>query len=307
MTPLLHDLEPVGRGVGRPEDVHVDADGRVFVSDAGAAISEILPDGGLRRIGAAGGEPNGFALLADGTAVLANFALGVLQRVDLATGGVEPFVDAVDGEPLGAVNYPLADRAGNVWVSSSSRGDPIVTLATGEPDGFVFRVDAHGRASMVLDRIAWPNCMTFDDDERHLYVCRSAHADVVRIPVVDGGLGEPQRYGPALGGRGAEEFGPNQLDAFADPETLHRWAFTDGCAFDADGNLWVTLLSANRIVMITPDERVVTVIDDPDGTLVVSPTSVAFGGDDLRDVYIGSLVSDYVVKARSAVPGRPPR
>jgi gluconolactonase len=307
VTALLRDLERVGRGVQRPEDVHVDADGHVFVSDANAAISEILPGGGLRRIGAAGGEPNGFALLADGSAIVANFALGVLQRVELTTGEVEPFVESVGGAPLGAVNYPLLDRAGDLWVSSSTRGDPVVMLATGEPDGFLFRVDTSGRAEIVLDRIAWPNCMTLDDDERHLYVCRSAHADVVRIPVTAGGLGEPTRYGPVLGGRGPEEFGPQQLDAFADPETLRRWAFTDGCAFDAEGNLWVTLLSANRIVMITPDERVVTVFDDPAGAVVVSPTSVAFGGNDLRDVYVGSLVSDYVVKARSPIPGRPPR
>jgi gluconolactonase len=278
----------------------------VFVSDSLASISEILPNGDLRRLGAAGGEPNGFALRSDGSAVLANFALGILQRVDLTSGTVETYVDAVGGVPLGAVNYPLIDRAGDLWVSSSSRGDPVVALATGEPEGLLFRIDGDGHAEIVLDRIAWPNCMTFDDAEEHLYVCRSAHGDVVRMPVLSTGLGEPQRYGPVLGGRRPDEFGRDRLDAFASPETMRRWAFTDGCAFDGEGNLWVTLLSANRVVMITPDERVVPVLDDPAGEVVASPTSIAFGGDDLRDVYVGSLTSDYVVKARSAIPGRPP-
>ena len=151
--------------------------------------------------------------------------------------------------------------------------------------------------------------MTFDDDERHLYACRSSMSDVARFEVLDGGagLGPAQRYGPPLGDRREDEFGLDQLAAFGRPEVLARWGLTDGCGFDAEGNLWVTVLSSNRIVAITPDRDVVTVVDDPDGELVASPTSVAWGGADLRDLYIGSLASDYVVTGRSPVPGRPSR
>ncbi len=81
----------------------------------------------------------------------------------------------------------------------------------------------------------------------------------------------------------------------------------DGCGFDAEGNLWVTLVAANRIVAVTPERQVVTVVDDPSGTVLQSPTSVAWGGPDGRDVYFGSLSAGHLVKGRSSVPGRVPR
>jgi sugar lactone lactonase YvrE len=297
-------LVAVGKGIRRPEDVHVTPDGRVFASDADAAISEIRPDGTLRRIGAAGGEPNGFALLPDDSAVIANFALGVLQHLDLTSGSLTTILDRVEGEPLGAINYPLVDSTGAIWASSSARRDPVLMMATGEADGFILRVSPGGGASIVVPAIAWPNCMTFADDEQHLYVCRSAHADVVRLPVIEGQPGAPVRYGPQLGNRRDAEFGPELLEAFAQPETMRRWAFTDGCAFDAEGNLWVTLMTANRVVVVSPDGDVTTVVDDPAGRLVASPTSIAFGGPDGRDVYFGSISKDYVVKGRSSVAGQ---
>ena len=55
---------------------------------------------------------------------------------------------------------------------------------------------------------------------------------------------------------------------------------------------------------ITPDLDVVTVLDDPDGERVVSPTSIALGGPDRRRLYIGSLAADHVVTGPSPVAGR---
>jgi gluconolactonase len=304
----LDRLTTTAHGVTRPEDVKITADGRVLVSDAASAVAEVLADGSLRRFGAAGGEPNGLAPMPDGSVVVANFAAGVLQRVDLGSGAVEVVLDSVDGQPLGAVNYPLLDRDGALWVSSSTRTDPVATIASGEEDGFLFRLDPDGSATVVADSVAWPNCMTFDDDERYLYACRSSRCDVVRFAVEGTGagrtLGPAERYGPQLGDRRPDEFGPDQVAAFGRPDVLARWGLTDGCAFDAEGNLWVTLLSANRIVAVTPDLEVVTVIDDPEGRVVVSPTSVAFGGPDRRRLYVGSLVSDHLVTGPSPVPGR---
>lgn len=80
---------------------------------------------------------------------------------------------------------------------------------------------------------------------------------------------------------------------------------TDGCGFDQEGNLWVTLVLANKVVAITPAGEVVTVLSDPEGKLMRNPTNVTWGGADLRDLYIGSVVSDYVLKLRSPVAGLP--
>ncbi len=35
------------------------------------------------------------------------------------------------------------------------------------------------------------------------------------------------------------------------------------------------------------------------------PTSIAWGGQDMRDIYIGSIATPYVLKGRSSVAGMP--
>jgi sugar lactone lactonase YvrE len=300
----LDELAVVAEGITRPEDILVLPDGRVFASDASAALSEILPDGSRRQIGNAGGEPNGLGVLLDGRVVLANFASGSVQRLDLDTGAVDVIADQVDGQPITCTNYPLVDPSGSVWVSCSSRQDAAVAMASGARDGYIFRLDPDGTTQMICDDLPFPNCMTFDAQREYVYVVLSTPSIVVRLRVLgDGALGEPEPYGPPLGGRGDDEYGPELLSAFAEPGVLARWGLADGCGFDAEGNLWVTLMAANRVVAITPDLDVFTVVDDPDGAVLQSPTSVAWGGPDHRDLYIGSLFGTHVVKTRSRVPG----
>ncbi|MDP3767146.1 MAG: SMP-30/gluconolactonase/LRE family protein, partial [Dehalococcoidia bacterium] len=91
----------------------------------------------------------------------------------------------------------------------------------------------------------------------------------------------------------------------ATAEQRARFGEPDGCGFDREGDLWVTLIFANRVVAITPSGRLETVIHDPTGEVMAWPTNVAWGGPDLRDLYIGSLRRDYIVRARSPVAGLP--
>jgi gluconolactonase len=56
-------------------------------------------------------------------------------------------------------------------------------------------------------------------------------------------------------------------------------------------------------VAITPELDVVTVVEDPSGAVLQSPSSVVWGGADRRDLYIGSLFGTHVVKTRSRIPG----
>src|SRR5207245_3043998 len=52
-----------------------------------------------------------------------------------------------------------------------------------------------------------------------------------------------------------EIYGPSQLDGVP-----------DGFAFDAFGNLWVTLIFTDQLVAITPDGEVLTLLDDSNPT-----------------------------------------
>ncbi|OBF90944.1 hypothetical protein A5773_24795 [Mycobacterium sp. 852014-52450_SCH5900713] len=301
-------LHAIGRGVQRPEHVVVAGDGRVFASDRASAVAELIDEHTIRHIGQAGGEPNGIALDRDGHFLIANWGLGVLQDLDPETGEITVVLSGqLDGRPLRWLNFVCVDSTGALWCSVSTMADDLMdTIACGTADGFIFRVAPDRRsARVVAEGVNFPNCMALDRDENYLYVVRTLAADVVRFPIEGETLGPQEPYGPPLGGRRPDEFGPDHGRFLADPETSRRWGMADGCAFDAEGNLWVTLVLANKIVAISPDGRATTVIEDPDGALLNSPTSIAWGGEDMRDIYIGSITAQYVLKGRSSVPGLP--
>jgi gluconolactonase len=299
----LEALRPVGRGLERPEDVGVGRDGRVWASDRASACAEVRPDGTLRRVGRTGGAPNGITMDARGRILIANFGLsggepegaGALQRLDPERGAIESVCTEVEGRRLVASNYPVVDRAGNIWCSHSTWDRERANA--GERDGFVYRVTPDGRAEVVARGFWFTNGLALDPDESHLYVCQTLGRNVVRLAIRrDGSLGEPEPYGPVLG----EPAVPG-----AAPEQRVRFGATDGCGFDQEGNLWVTLVVGNTIVAITPSGRVETIVQDPTGAVMDYPTNVAWGGPDLRDLYIGSIRKDYVLHARSPVPGAP--
>jgi sugar lactone lactonase YvrE len=308
--PAIHidDLEAIGHGIERPEQVLVARDGAVYASDKASAVARVLAQGGLDRMGDAGGEPNGIALSGDGHFLIANFGLGALQDLDPSTGTIRVLVhDKVGDRSLQWINYVLVDSSGALWVSVCSRNPDLRhTIAHGRPDGYIFRMDGpDSLPEVVADEVNFPNCMALDRDGEYLYVVRTLKADVVRFALCGTRLGPEEQFSPPLGGRRDDEYGEHAAALIADRAVTRRWGMADGCAFDAAGNLWVTLARANRIVAVTPDRQVVTIAEDPQGALLSGPTSVAWGGDDMRDVYIGSLETPFILKGRSSLPGMP--
>ena len=296
----------VGVGVKRPEDVVVDRDGNVWMSDQASACARVRADGGLERVGAAGGAPNGINMDRQGRIVIANFGgpengRGPLQRLDPATGKVETVCDELDGRTLFGSNYPLIDSRGRIWCSHSTWG-PIDRAFSDLNDGLIYRIDVNGKPTILAEGIAFANGIALDYDEHNLFVCETTGCDVLRYPIrSDGTLDAPTRYGPKLGLSTAEVQHLRPLSL----AQRGQLGATDGCGFDQDGNLWVTLVMANKIVAITPRGDVVTVLSDPEGRIMRSPTNVTWGGADLRDLYIGSIANDYVVHVRSPIPGMP--
>jgi gluconolactonase len=292
----------VAVGIDRPEDVVVGRDGRVFASDHQCAVAEILRDGSFKRMGPKGGAPNGINMDRQGRVLIANFGIydreeGPLQRFDPATGRHETLLAQVGGRRLTSANYPVMDRAGNIWCANSTHAETWPQALDGRDDGFLFVLRADGSAEIVADRLKFPNGMALSADEAFIYVAQTTGPDVMRFPILPGArLGEGERYGPVTGVLQAPSA------PAADPATL---GYTDGIGFDADGNLWVCLPAANKVVAITPDLELVTIIHDPSGETVNHPTNITWGGDDLKDLYIGSIRAGYVLKGRSPVAGQP--
>jgi gluconolactonase len=284
-APRIEGLAPTGRGIARPEDVVVSLDGTVWASDRASAAARIRPDGTLFRCGAAGGEPNGLKIdPRDGSVVIANLDLGILQRLSPETGAISTILGAAGGTPIKTPNYVIFDSRGNLWCSVSTRRGRVPDWLDGTPDGFIFCMAPSGEARIAADGLKFPNGLALDRDERWLYCAQTAAENVLRFRVSGQDLSGGELYGP---------------------ERLGTRAFPDGIAFDSAGNLLVTLVLANRIVSIAPDGAVTPVAEDDGSGLIVKPTNIAFGGADLRDVYVGSIAANYVLRGRSSIAGQP--
>ncbi|MCY3734269.1 MAG: SMP-30/gluconolactonase/LRE family protein [Chloroflexi bacterium] len=308
LTPIRKDqLSKVGVGVQRPEDVVVSRDGRVWMADEASAAAEALPDGTLNRVGNAGGLPNGNNMDLEGRIIIANVGglegdggSGPVQRLDVDTGEIEVLADEIDGIPLMLSNYPHIDSQGRIWVTHSTSRSGDEALAAGDDDGFLFRIETDGSLTMLATEVEFPNGITLDPREENAYVCSTTGCHVLRFPIhADGTLGESEVYGPQLG-KSVDLASAMQL---VSPAQRSELGLTDGCGFDQEGNLWVTLLMSNKVVAITPQFEVVTMIEDLEGEIMQTPTNVSWGGEDMCDLYIGSISTDYVVHARSPVPG----
>src|SRR5829696_6916005 len=147
------EFEFIADGVTRPEGVAEASDGSIWVSDKAGAAAQVLPGGGIRQVGQAGGEPNSLNFLPDGRLLIANFE-GTLQVLDTGTGAIETLISEVDGVTITHSNYALADADGYVWATESTRSP---TLAP-RPSRRCWRTSTDGFscAGPTAVRRSWP-------------------------------------------------------------------------------------------------------------------------------------------------------
>ncbi|MEM7639280.1 MAG: SMP-30/gluconolactonase/LRE family protein [Pseudomonadota bacterium] len=134
-----------------------------------------------------------------------------------------------------------------------------------EPEGQYYCL----RPDLTVERIGLPevqvtNTMQFSPDGRSFYTCDSAEQMILCFD-----------YDPDTGALANRR-------VFA--STLEAGCFPDGSAIDQDGYLWNAQWAGSRIVRYAPDGSVDRIVSLP----VSRPTSLAFGGPDLKTLYITS-------------------
>lgn len=281
------DFSFIGRDLRRPECVIAWHDGTVMASDKAAIVSVILPDGTQACLGSGAGLANTFAVGDDGTLLVADLRRGAVLAMG-ADGAARLVCDSFAGEPLGAVNFVLAgDEPGMWWVSVSTReADFREAIASPRPDGRIFRIDRDG-LTLAADGLFFPNAMQIDHERGFIYVAETTAGAIARARIGAGGtVAAFERFGPA---------------------PIHAGAYTDGLAIDAEGNVWITELSRNALFVLEPDGTIHPIFEDPDGATLHAPTHLAFGGRDLRTVFVGSLKMDTLPTFRAPVAGLPSR
>ncbi len=320
------DIRHVGRDLQRPECILAEADGTLWSADARGGVMRIRPDGTQTLVAQqaartfdvqgdarssllAGTLPNGLAFAANGDFLIANFGTDALEVMD-REGRSRLLHDRIDGKPMGKVNFVLRDSKDRIWITVSTQVNPWSDAVRNDlADGYVALLDGKG-LRIVADGLRFTNEIRLDANEEWLYIAETTGKRVTRMRVrPDGSLTDREVYGPSNLGTG----------------------MIDGIAFDAYGNLWLTMIFADRLMAITPDGDALTLFEDGDpeatarleaefaagkvasfDTLMaahgqVAPwlASVTFGGPDLKTVYLGSLRGTTIPSFPSPVAGLP--
>lgn len=310
MNAWLSDLQHVGRDLERAECVLTTSKGEVFCSDRRFAVVEIdEPKQGLPMV-PEGVLPNGFALIQSREFLVANLdprSGGGVWKLDHDR-NLAPWLLRADGQDLSVTNFVGLDSAGRIWVSVCTRRIPreLSFRATGG-DGFIVLVDPDG-SRIVADGLGFANECRVDPTGTWLYVNETFGRRLSRFRIKGASLG-------------AKEV----VCEFSDGD------FPDGLVFDSLGGAWVTCVVSNRIVRVSKDGEKETILDVSDRAIIDTAegryrnnemgradvdsgakcvlgnvSSLAFGGKDLRRVYLGTLGNKQLVSYRCSVAGATP-
>ena len=173
-------------------------------------------------------------------------------------GGVPKTLLALDAIP-GATGFNdlTTDQAGRIYAGSLA-----FKVFGGErpKPGFLHVIDLDGTMRTLSDGILLTNGLGFSPDSKRLYHS-DARAGIVRVYDVapDGSVGTWRQF------------------ASIDPGGV-----PDGLKVASDGSVWVADAHGSRVVVFNADGTHRTNLAVP----LPMVTSVCFGGDDLRDLYI---------------------
>ena len=152
-------------------------------------------------------------------------------------------------------NDGRVDRQGRFWVGTMNENRDANTAA-------LYRLERDGTLARVLDDIMISNGLAWSPDGRTMY-----HADTPTLTLRAFAF-DPATGTPAL------------------PRVFARWSGAtdrpDGGAVDSRGHYWTAFYRGGKVVELDPTGRIVRELAIP----AMCPTMCAFGGRDLRTLYV---------------------
>lgn len=216
-------------------------------------------------------------------------------------GKLTVLTDRYQGKRYNTPNDLTLDSKGRLYFSDPRYGDRTgmeIKDEQGRTIEGVYRLDPDGKVTRVLGReVDRPNGVLVSADDRYLYVADNNNSDL-------GGARKLWRFDLRLDG--GVEVGSRKL--------LYDWSKgrgPDGLKQDQKGRLYVAagLNKPNPPAEPDPDVKGGVYVLSPEGKLLTflpvprdEVTNCAFGGDDLRTLYITAGGTLYSI--RTATPGR---
>jgi len=220
------------------------------------------------------GEGNGTTFDLQGRLVICE---GGNRRVTRwsADGSSEILMDRWEGKRLNRPNDVVCRSDGSIYFTDPGLRVP---LAQREVDhAGVYRIAPDGATSLVAD-CEYPNGLAFSPDERTLYVANTRWSQYIHALELDAAGAVVRRR------------------IFADMSSDETDGVPDGMKVDVQGRVFCT--GPGGTWVFAPDGTHLGIIRTPE-----VPANLAFGGPDLRTLFLTARTSVYTLRVK--VPGQP--
>lgn len=231
-------------------------EGRLYWTDIlSSRIYWYEPATGESRLCYEGRMVGGMTLQADGSLLFFMDRCTVAVWRDGRVAGT--FLEDIPAEADGRFNDVIADPGGRVFAGAM----PFKDLE--RKAGRLYRLDRDGSYEVVLEGVGIPNGMAFTSDRRSFYFIDSLDNVVWKFD-----------YDPRTGAIGRKR-AFLRFDAARD-------GHADGMTLDVEDNLWIAMAMGGKVLQFGADGSRKRTIELP----ARFTASVAFGGEDLSDLYV---------------------
>jgi gluconolactonase len=291
-------LEAEGQGGGEGPAWHPKFG--VFTSGLDGNMHLFGLDGKQRVYKKAAGT-NGLLFDAKGNLVSCDSSARRVSRTDLKTGKSIILTEKYDGKRYNNPNDLTIDSKGRIYFTDpryGSRDGMEIRDDKGQTIEGVYRIDADGKTTRIIGReLDRPNGILVSADDKHLFVADNNNDDI---------KGARKLWRFDLKDDGTVDFATKKM--------LYDWGTgrgPDGLKQDREGRLYVAggLNKPNPPAEPAKDKKGGIYVFSPDGKLLTflnvprdEVTNCAFGGDDLKTLYITG--GGHLYSIRTTTPGR---
>lgn len=258
-------------------------------------------------------RPNGIALENGGTVLLAHMGDtdGGIYRLH-ADGRLDPVALTVEGQAMPPTNFVVRDNTGRIWITVSTRKTPRASdYRAAANTGFIAVIEpGENDARIVADGLGYTNECVIDEARGELWVNETFARRVTRFQM--------------------NGFESKEVD-LSEPSVVCEFdagTYPDGIALDNEGHAWITSIVSNRIIRVSPDGLQTLMFEDSDeehlrwteaayqnnslgrehldnakGEAMKNVSNLAFGGQDLKTLFIGNLLGDTLPVFKQEISG----
>ncbi|MFH0735151.1 MAG: SMP-30/gluconolactonase/LRE family protein [bacterium] len=198
-------------------------------------------------------KTNGLVVYKDGSVLACEYGKGAILRFT-PDGKCDSFVTGYKNSKFNRPNDIALTPEGNIYFTDPKSYD------VNKLDGVVYYVDYKTKEIIpAFSGLGFPNGVAVGPCKKYLFVCESAKQRVLRFKInEDHTLSDSAVVVNLPGG---------------DP---------DGIAFDNMGNLYIAHFGGGKIVVVSPENKIIRTIKAPGK----KPSNLEFAGKDLKTLYV---------------------